>query len=127
LHFEDRSSVDTNRPGPRVLVADRALAAQRVRERVLEFMKSNPTAWRAKTLAARLGIKVEHLRAELNRLHGEGKLVSCTVSAPNQRPQEEYRIAANALPFNLRQFVISKKTAPRPGKSARIAVRATHK
>ncbi len=110
-----------------MLVADRALTAQRVRERILDFMKTNPTAWRAKPLAARLGIKVEHVRAQLNHLNGEGKLVSCTVSAPNQLPQEEYRIAANALPFNLRQFVISKKTAPRPGKSARIAMRGTHK
>lgn len=93
------------------------LPAQPVRERVLDFMKSNPTAWRPKALAAKLGIKIEPLREELLRLQDEGKLVSCIVSAPNRPPQEEYRIAANALAVDLRKFVISTKKAqsPRPG------------
>jgi predicted ArsR family transcriptional regulator len=101
------------------------LPAQPVRERVLDFMKSNPTAWRAKTLAAKLGIKMEPLRQELLRLQGEGKLVSCTVSAPNRQPQEEYRIAANALAVDLRKFVISSKKAqaPRPSSESKRAAR----
>lgn len=88
------------------------LPAQPVRERVLDFLKSNPTAWRAKALAAKLGIKIGPLRQELSRLQGEGKLVSCTVSAPNRPPQEEYRIAANALAVDLRKFIISSKKTP---------------
>jgi hypothetical protein len=101
------------------------LSAQPVRERVLDFMKSNPTAWRAKTLAAKLGIKIEPLRQELLRLQGEGKLVSCIVSAPNRPPQEEFRIAANALAVDLRKFVISTKKAqpPRPAASSKHAAR----
>ncbi|TMG76874.1 MAG: hypothetical protein E6H80_02530 [Betaproteobacteria bacterium] len=67
-----------------------------LRESVLEFMTSNPTAWRIKALSAKLGVG--------------GKLVSCTVTAPGRRPQEEYRIAAIQLKFNPHHFVISKKT-----------------
>jgi len=93
----------------RVLVAERALSAQSVRERVLEFMQSHPTAWRSKPLAAKLRIKVELLRTELLRLQGEGKLVSCTVSAPHRQPQEEYRIAAHARTADLYKFTIGKK------------------
>src|SRR5207245_2442482 len=47
---------------------------------------------------------------QLSRLGAEGKLVSCTVTAPGRRPQEEYRIAAIQLKFNPHHFVISKKT-----------------
>ena len=97
----------------RVLVGDRGLPAQSVRERVLEFMQSHPTAWRAKPLAAKLRIKVELLRAELLRLQREGMLVSCTVSAPNRQPQEEYRIAAHARVVDLYKFTIGKKETSR--------------
>ncbi len=81
-----------------------------LRESVLEFMTSNPTAWRIKALAAKLGVGVKLVGPELSRLSAEGKLVSCTVTAPGRRPQEEYRIAAIQLKFNPHHFVISKKT-----------------
>lgn len=102
------------------------LPARPVRERVLDFMKSNPSAWRAKALATKLGIKVDLLRQELLRLQGEGKLVSCTVSAPNRQTQEEYRIAANALSVDLRKFVISSKKV-RPPADLQKAPRAGRK
>ena len=93
------------------LIAERSLQAQSARERVLEFMRSHPTAWRTSALAAKLGIKVNLLRGELVRLEGEGTLVSCTVSAPGRKPQPEYRIAANALSVDPPKFVIGKKKA----------------
>jgi len=92
------------------LIAQR-LQAQSVRERVLEFLRSNPTAWRTNALASKLGIKVVLLRGELVRLERERTLVSCTVSAPGRKPQPEYRIAANALSFDPPKFVIGKKKA----------------
>jgi len=81
-----------------------------LRESVLEFMTSNPTAWRIKALAARLGVGARLVELELSRLSAEGKLVSCTVSAPGRIPQEEYRIAAIQQKLNPHHFVISRKT-----------------
>jgi len=73
-------------------------------------MTSNPTAWRIEALAARLGVGVQRMGQELSRLNAEGKLVSCTVSAPGRLPQEEYRIAAIEQKLNPHHFVISRKT-----------------
>jgi predicted ArsR family transcriptional regulator len=81
-----------------------------LRESVLDFMTSNPTAWRIKALAAKLGVDVQRIGLELSRLNAEGKLISCTVTAPGRRPQEEYRIAAIELKINPHHFVISRKT-----------------
>ncbi|MGH8677701.1 MAG: hypothetical protein ACREUQ_05040 [Burkholderiales bacterium] len=83
---------------------------QSLRECVLDFMISNPTAWRAKALAEQLRVGVERVGVELLRLNAEGKLVSCTVSAPGKPPQAEYRIAANELKSAPKPFVISRKT-----------------
>jgi len=87
-----------------------AVTTLSLRESVLEVMTSNPTAWRIKALAAKLGVSVKLVGLELSRLNAEGKLVSCTVTAPGRRPQEEYRIAAIQLKFNPHHFVISRKT-----------------
>ncbi|HMH17280.1 MAG TPA: hypothetical protein VK572_03930 [Burkholderiales bacterium] len=81
-----------------------------LRESVLDFMTSNPIAWRIKPLAAKLGVGVERMGIELSRLNAEGKLVSCTVSAPGRRPEEEYRIAAIEQKMDPHHFVISRKT-----------------
>ena len=81
-----------------------------LRESVLEFMTSNPTAWRIKALAAKLGVGARLVELELSRLSADGKLVSCTVSAPGRIPQEEYRIAAIQQKLNPHHFVISRKT-----------------
>jgi predicted ArsR family transcriptional regulator len=81
-----------------------------LRESVLEVMTSNPTAWRIKALAAKLGVGAKLVELELSRLNAEGKLVSCTVSAPGRLPQEEYRIAAIEQKANPHHFVISRKT-----------------
>ena len=81
-----------------------------LRESVLDFMTSNPTAWRIEALAAKLGVGVQRMGQELSRLNAEGKLVSCTVSAPGRTPQEEYRIAAIEQKANPHHFVISRKT-----------------
>ncbi len=66
-----------------------------LRESVLAFMTSNPTA--------RMGL-------ELSQLNAEGKLVSCTVKAPGRQPEEEYRIAATEQKMDPHHFVISRKT-----------------
>jgi len=58
-----------------------------LRESVLEFMTSNPTAWRIKALAAKLGVGAQRMGLELSRLNAEGKLVSCTVKAPAGGPR----------------------------------------
>ena len=81
-----------------------------LRESVLEFMTTNPTAWRIKALAAKLGVGAKLVELELSRLNAEGKLVSCTVSAPGRLPQEEYRIAAIEQKLDPHHFVISRKT-----------------
>src|SRR5260370_37840309 len=81
-----------------------------LRERVLEFMTSNPTAWRIKALAAKLGVGAQRMGLELSRLNAEGKLVSCTVKAPGRRPEEEYRIAATEQKLDPHRFGISRKT-----------------
>jgi hypothetical protein len=81
-----------------------------LRESVLDFMTSNPIAWRIKPLAAKLGVGVERVGIELSRLSAEGKLVSCTVSAPGRRPEAEYRIAALEQKMDPHHFVISRKT-----------------
>jgi predicted ArsR family transcriptional regulator len=86
------------------------MAIVSLRESVLDFMTSNPTAWRIKALAAKLGVGAQNLGLELSRLNAEGKLVSCTVKAPGRRPLEEYRIAAIELKMNPHHFVISRKT-----------------
>ncbi len=50
------------------------------------------------------------LRESVLEFMTSNQLVSCTVTAPGRRPQEEYRIAAIQLKFNPHHFVISKKT-----------------
>lgn len=85
-----------------------------LRDSVLDFMASNPTPWRAKALAAALGIDADRLSRELSQLSSEGKLVSCTVNVPGRQPQEEYRIAALLRKSKPHQFVIQKKTTARP-------------
>ena len=92
------------------------MESQSLRERVLSFMISNPTTWRPQALAAELRVGVERVLPELLQLNAEGKLVSCTVTAPGRRPQEEYRIAANELKSAPKPFVISRKSAPRARK-----------
>ena len=81
-----------------------------LRESVLEFMTTNPTAWRIQALATKLGVGAKLVEQELSRLNAEGKLVSCTVSTPGRLPQEEYRIAAIEQKLNPHHFVISRKT-----------------
>ena len=81
-----------------------------LRESVLAFMTSNPTAWRIKALAAKLGVGVQRMGLELSQLNAEGKLVSCTVKAPGRQPEEEYRIAATEQRMDPHHFVISRKT-----------------
>ena len=81
-----------------------------LRESVLDFMTSNPPAWRIKALAAKLGVGAQRMGLELSRLNAEGKLVSCTVKAPGRRPEEEYRIAATEQKLDPHHFVISRKT-----------------
>ena len=58
-----------------------------LRESVLAFMTSNPTAWRIKALAAKLGVGVQRMGLELSQLNAEGKLVSCTVRLPAGSPR----------------------------------------
>ncbi len=86
------------------------MATLSLRESVLDFMTSNPTTWRTKALAVKLGVDAIRLGPELLQLSAEGKLVSCTVTAPGRRPQEEYRIAAILLKSNPHEFVISRAT-----------------
>ncbi len=86
------------------------MTIQLLRNSVLDFMTSNPTPWRTKALAAKLGIDVNRVGRELLQLLAEGKLVSCTVKIPGRRPQVEYRIAATLLKSNPRHFVISRET-----------------
>jgi len=81
-----------------------------LRESLLDFMTTNPIAWRIKPLAAKLGVGVQRMGLELSRLNAEGKLVSCTVSAPGRQPEEEYRIAAIEQKVDPHHFVISRKT-----------------
>lgn len=95
------------------------VTALSLRESVLDFMTTNPIAWRIKPLAAKLGVGVQRMGLELSRLNAEGKLVSCTVSAPGRRPEEEYRIAALEQKIDPHHFIISRKTnvrlrGPRP-------------
>jgi predicted ArsR family transcriptional regulator len=89
-----------------------------LRKSVLDFMTTNPTAWRIKALAAKLGVGVQRMGHELSQLNAEGKLVSCTVSTPGQRPEEEYRIAAIEQKLATHRFVVSRKggrpRGPRP-------------
>ena len=89
-----------------------------LRKNVLDFMTTNPTAWRIKALAAKLGVGVQRMGLELSQLNAEGKLVSCTVSTPGQRPEEEYRIAAIEQKLATHRFVVSRKggrpRGPRP-------------
>jgi predicted ArsR family transcriptional regulator len=79
-----------------------------LRDSVLDFMTTNPTAWRIQALAVELGVGVQRMGLELSRLNAEGKLVSCTVSAPGRRPEEEYRIAAIEQKLVPHRFVIRK-------------------
>jgi predicted ArsR family transcriptional regulator len=89
-------------------------ASPSLRESVLAFMTTNPTAWRIKALAAQLGVGVQRMGLELSQLSAEGKLVSCTVSAPGRRPEEEYRIAAIEQKLATHRFVVSRRGAGRP-------------
>src|SRR3979490_2065223 len=91
-------------------VGNRPVTSLSLRDSVLEFMTSNPTAWRIKALAAKLGVGVQRVGLELSRLNAEGKLVSCTVKAPGRRPEGEDRIAATEQRLDPPHFVISRKT-----------------
>ena len=94
-------------------------AADSLRENVLAFMTTNPTAWRIKALAAKLGVGVQRMGVELSQLNAEGKLVSCTVSAPGQRPEEEDRIAAIEQKLATHRFVVSRQGGrPRGSRTA---------
>ena len=86
-----------------------------MRDSVLEFMTTNPTAWRIEALAVELRIGVQRMGEELSQLSAEGKLVSCTVSAPGRRPEEEYRIAAIEQKLVPHRFVIRKGRPRGPG------------
>jgi predicted ArsR family transcriptional regulator len=86
-----------------------------LRDSVLDFMTTNPTAWRIEALAVELGVGVQRMGLELSRLNAEGKLVSCTVSAPGRRPEEEYRIAAIEQKLVPHRFVIRKGRPRGPG------------
>ena len=89
-----------------------------LRKSVLDFMTTNPTAWRIKPLAAKLGVGVQRVGPELSQLIAEGKLVSCTVTAPGQHPEEEYRIAAIEQKLASHRFVVTRRggrpRGPRP-------------
>lgn len=84
-----------------------------LRQSLLDFMTTNPTAWRADVLAAQLGVGVQRMGLELSQLSAEGKLVSCTVSAPGRRPEEEYRIAAIEQKLASHRFVVTRRGRPR--------------
>jgi hypothetical protein len=86
-----------------------------LRGSLLDFMTANPTAWRIQALAAEFGVGVQRMEIELSRLNAEGKLVSCTVSAPGRRPEEEYRIAAIEQKLVPHRFVIRKGRPRGPG------------
>src|SRR5438477_286903 len=90
-----------------------AMTSPSLRESVLAFMTSNPTAWRIKAVAAKLGVGVQRMGFELSQLNAEGKLVSCTVKAPGRQPEEEYRIAATEQRVDPHHFVISRQTTVR--------------
>src|SRR5207245_11573682 len=81
-----------------------------LRESVLAFMTSNPTAWRIKALATELGVGVQRMGLELSQLNAEGKLVSCTVKAPGRQPAEEYRIAATEQRMDPHHFASRRQT-----------------
>ena len=93
-------------------------ASPSLRDSVLAFMTTNPTAWRIKPLAAKLGVGVQRMGLELSLLIAEGKLVSCTVSAPGRRPEEEYRIAAIERKLPSHRFVIRRGGRPRGPRTA---------
>lgn len=84
-----------------------------LRQSLLDFMTTNPTAWRIDVLAAQLGVGVQRMGLELSQLSAEGKLVSCTVSAPGRRPEEEYRIAAIEQKLASHRFVVTRRGRPR--------------
>jgi predicted ArsR family transcriptional regulator len=84
-----------------------------LRKSVLDFMTTNPTAWRIKAIAEKLGVGVQRMGLELSQLNAEGKLVSCTVCSPGQRPEEEYRIAAIEQKLATHRFVVRKPGRPR--------------
>jgi len=78
-------------------------------------MTTNPTAWRIKALAAKARRRRAAHGARAVAAHAEGKLVSCTVSTPGQRPEEEYRIAAIEQKLATHRFVVSRKGGRRGG------------
>lgn len=84
-----------------------------LRQSLLDFMTTNPIAWRIDVLAAQLGVGVQRMGIELSQLSAEGKLVSCTVSAPGRRPEEEYRIAAIEQKLATHRFVVTRRGRPR--------------
>lgn len=101
-----------------------------IRERVLGFMREQPSAWRAAVLARRLRVPAEALRQTLSQLRQEGLLVSCTVTAPGQRPRVDYRIAARIQAVDLYRFVINKnasaaRAASRSASTKRPGAKAT--
>ena len=84
-----------------------------LRNKLLDFLTHNPTAWRTQALAVQFGVDMKSLRLELSRLSAEGKVVSCTVTVPGVAPQQEYRIATNVRKFNSNRFVISRESGAR--------------
>jgi predicted ArsR family transcriptional regulator len=89
-------------------------ATPSLRESVLAFMTTNPTTWRIKALAKQLGVEVQRMGPELSQLIAEGKVVSCTVTAPGRRPEEEYRLAAIEQKLATHRFVVSRRGGGRP-------------
>src|SRR4029077_8661673 len=107
---EHRLQRRAGRHGQMGQVGNLSMTSLSLRESVLAFMTSNPTAWRIKALAAKLGVGVQRMGLELSQLNAEGKLVSCTVRTPGRQPEEEYRIAATEQKMDPHHFVISRKT-----------------
>lgn len=92
---------------------EQPITSPSLRQSLLDFMTTNPTAWRIDVLAAQLGVGVQRMGLELSQLSAEGKLVSCTVSAPGRRPEEEYRIAAIEQKLATHRFVVTRRGRPR--------------
>jgi hypothetical protein len=90
-----------------------------LRESLLDLMTTNPTTWRIGPLAEKLGVGVQRMGLELSQLISEGKLISCTVSAPGRRPEEEYRIAAIEQKLASHRFVVRRGGRPRGPRTAR--------
>lgn len=86
------------------------MTIQTLRDILLAFMSSNPTAWNTRELAAKLELSAAAVGRELLQLSSEGKLVSCTVLTAGRPPEQEFRIAALEQKYSANEFVINKKT-----------------